>query len=279
MKMKYSCFDSGKSLVENVYYLLMIVSIVFVAIQVVIARNSLDHSAQMELTRHTVEQDNRYRVAMEARAEEFMTALKQSPYPVSETRIDSILMQPENLEQMTAEQLIKLMPYNEGIMADAAELEKLAQIQLDLATELEQYAFFILNGFVFERQAYNDLGNTFLRCTNICAMPVIYMLSYRNYTRYHIDEFRHIRPLYDIWWHRQQIEKCRNRIAICRSILSGDEREIEFLGLAGANELSLGPDELNETLGRMEGEIASLEKILASKLRRSAVKNMQATGE
>ncbi len=81
------------------------------------------------------------------------------------------------------------------------------------------YAFFILNGFLFEEQAYNDLGNSFIRCVNLCAMPVVYMLSYRNYTMYHVNEFRHIRPLYDIWWHRQQIEKCRNRMAICRSII------------------------------------------------------------
>ncbi len=271
---KYNYFDDGKSLVENGYYLLMILSIVFVAIQVIIARNSIDHNAQLELTKHTIEQDNRYRVAIEQKAEEFMTALMEGPYPVSATRIDSIVMQTGNLEEMNADRLIAMMPYNEGVMADPVELERLAQIQLDLATELEQYAFFILNGFLFEEQAYNDLGNTFLRCTNFCAMPVIYMLSYRNYTLYHINEYRHIRPLYDIWWHRQQIERCRNRIAICRSILSGDEREMEFLGLAAAAELSLTPEELHATIRQMETEIAGLEKALASRLKKTSVRNM-----
>ncbi len=271
---KYSYFDDGKSLVENVYYLLMIISIVFVVIQVIIARNSLDHSAQLELTRHTIEQDNRYRVAIEQKAEEFMAALAEGPYPVPVTRIDSIIMQSANLEEMNADQLMSLMPYNEGILADPVELERLAQIQLDLVTELEQYAFFILNGFVFEEQAYNDLGNTFLRCTNLCAMPVIYMLSYRNLTLYHINEFRHIRTLYDIWWHRQQIEKCRNRIAICRAILEGDQREMEFLGLAEAAELSLGPQELHATIGRIESEIKRFEKALASRLKQTSARNM-----
>ena len=127
---------------------------------------------------------------------------------------------------------------------------------------------------MFEEQAYNDLGDTFLRCTNLCAMPVIYMLSYRNLTLYNINEFRHIRPLYDIWWHRQQIEKCRNRIAICRAILDGDEREMEFLGLAEAAELSLGLQELRATIGRMEREITDLEKALALRLKQTSVRNM-----
>ena len=274
MNKKYNYFDDGKSLVENVYYLLMIISIVFVAIQVIIARNSLDHSAQLELTRHTIEQNNRYRVAIEGKAQEFVTALLENPWPMPVMRIDSIIMQPANLEQMTADQLTGMMPYNDSIMADQSELERFAQIQLDLATELEQYAFFILNGFLFEEQAYNDLGNTFLRCTNLCAMPVIYQLSYRNYTMYHVNEFRHIRPLYDIWWHRQQIEKCRNRMAICRSIIDGDEREMEFLGLAEAAELSLPPDELRSTIREMESELSDLEKALAAKLRQTSVKNI-----
>ena len=102
MSKRYNYFDRGKSLVENGYYLLMILSIVFVAIQVIIARNSLDHSAQLELTRHTIEQDNRYRVAIEQKAEELMG----------------------------------MMPYNDSIMADPVEIERLAQIQLDLAIEL-----------------------------------------------------------------------------------------------------------------------------------------------
>ena len=274
MSRKYNYFDDGKSLVENGYYLLMILSIVFVAIQVIIARNSLDHNAQLELTKHTIEQDNRYRIAMEGKAEEFMAAILENPHPVSALRIDSIIMQPGNLEEMTADQLMGMMPYNDSIMANPVELERLAQIQLDLATELEQYAFFILNGFLFEEQAYNDLGNTFIRCTNLCAMPVVYMLSYRNYTLYHINEYRHIRPLYDIWWHRQQMEKCRNRIAICRSILSGDQREMEFLGLVAAAELSLEPDELRNTIRQMEDEIDSFEKVLARKIKHTSVRNM-----
>ncbi len=274
MSKRYNYFDGGKSLVENVYYLLMTLSIVFVAIQVIVARNSLDHNAQLELTKHTIEQNNRYRVALETKTDEFVAALLESPWPVSLLRIDSIIMQQENLEEMNADRLMELMPYNDSIMADPVEMERLAQTQLDLVTELEQYAFFILSGFLFEKQAYNDLGNTFLRCTNLCAMPVIYMLSYRNLTMYHINEFRHIRPLYDIWWHRQQMEKCRNRISICRSILSGDERETEFLGLAGADELSLTPDELHATIRQMESELADLEKQLAKKLKQTSIKNM-----
>ena len=81
MNKKYNYFDDGKSLVENGYYLLMILSIVFVAIQVIIARNSLDHSANLELTQHTVEQDNRYRVSIETEAEEFMSALAECRHP------------------------------------------------------------------------------------------------------------------------------------------------------------------------------------------------------
>ncbi len=72
---KYNYFDDGKSLVENSYYLLMILSIVFVVIQVVIARDSLDHNANLELTQHTVEQDNHYRETIEAKAEEFINAM------------------------------------------------------------------------------------------------------------------------------------------------------------------------------------------------------------
>ena len=271
---KYNYFDDGKSLVENVYYLLMILSIVFVAIQVVIARNSLDHNAQLELTKHTIEQNNRYRVAIEAQAEEFMAALAEGPYPMSLMRIDSIIMQPDNLEQMTADELMGLMPFNDSVKADPVELEKLAQMQIDLVSELEQYAFFVLNGFLFEELAYNDMGNSFIRCFNFCAMPVIYMLSYRNYTRYHINEFRHIRPLYDIWWHRQQIEKCRNRIAICRTILEGDEREMQFLGYTEAGELALSSDELRSTIRQMEREIDSLQRILTAKIKRTSIRNM-----
>ena len=197
-----------------------------------------------------------------------------SRHPVSSLRLDSLLMQPENLEQMNADQLLALMPYNDSIMADPVELERFAQMQLDIATELEQYAFFVLSGFVFEEQAYNDLGNSFLRCANLCAMPMIYMLTYRNYTLYHINEFRHIRPLYELWWHRQQVEKCRNRIAICRSILSGDEHETEFLGLAGAAELALSPEELGATIREMETEIGRLGKIIAAKLDATSARNM-----
>ncbi len=98
---KHNYFDDGKSLVENSYYLLMILSIVFVVIQVVIARDSLDHNANLELTQHTVEQDNHYRVTIEAKAEEFITAMLESPYPLDGLRIDSIIMQQGNLEEMT----------------------------------------------------------------------------------------------------------------------------------------------------------------------------------
>ncbi len=165
-------------------------------------------------------------------------------------------------------------PYNGSIMADPVELERLAQIQLDLATELEQYAFFILHGFLFEELAYHDLGNTFMRATNLAAMPVIYMLAYRNYVHYHITESHNVRGLYSIWWLRQQIDIRRNRISICNSILSGDEREMSFLDVAGADELSRTPDELRDYIQLANSEITELKKQLADRLKHSSVRNM-----
>ncbi len=124
MNKKYNYFDDGKSLVENGYYLLMILSIVFVAIQVIIARNSLDHNANLELTKHTVEQDNHYRVTIEANAEKYVDALQKElcditgrdPYSVL-LSIDSLMMWQGNLEEMTlTEGMTKLLIIPESLM-------------------------------------------------------------------------------------------------------------------------------------------------------------------
>jgi hypothetical protein len=275
-------FDPAKSPVENIYYLLMILSIVFIAIQVIIARDSLSHSAQLELTQHTVEQDNRYRVAMETEAEEYVAELQQKLCAITGLdtlsvllRIDSLIMQQDNLEEMAFEQLNGFLPIPDSLLiANPVEYEHLFQSQIDIATELEQYAFFVLNGFLFEELAYRDLGNTFLRCANLAAVPAIYMQSYAHYNLYQVTVNQHVRQLYDIWWHRQKIEKCGNRIDICRIVLAGDERKMEFLRQGSVAELSLPPDELRSTIRRMEAEIASLEKEIAVMLRRTSVRNM-----
>jgi hypothetical protein len=283
MNRKYSYFDQGKSLVENVYYLLMILSIVFVVIQVIIARDSLRHNSELQLTQHTIEQDNHYRVAIEARAEEYIEAMKNElcAVPGSDTlavllRIDSLLMRQKNLEEMTLhEGMTELLLIPDTLAAaNPMRFEALFQLQNDRATELEQYAFFVLNGFLFEELAYRDLGNTFLRCTNLAAVPAVYAQSYGYYNLYQINVNQHIRQLFDIWWHRQQIDKCRNRIEMCRTVLAGDERRMEFLRQGGVAELSLTPDELRDTIRRMECEITRLEKILAEKIRPTAIRNM-----
>jgi hypothetical protein len=287
MGKKYNYFDDGKSLVENVYYLLMILSIVFVVIQVMIARDSLRHNANLELTQHTIEQDNRYRIAIEAKAEEYVAALQKELCAITSAatgsdslnvllRIDSLLMRQQNLEEMTLQEgMTELMLIPQDLMAtDPMRFEALFQIQNDLATELEQYSFFILNGFLFEELAWRDLGNTFLRCVNLAAVPAVYAQSYAYYNLYQITVNQHIRRLYDIWWHRQQVEKCRNRIEMCRTVLAGDEREMEFLRQGNVAELSLAPDELHDTIRRMNSEIARLEKLIAEKISLTAIRNM-----
>ncbi|MDR2894934.1 MAG: hypothetical protein LBU97_05680 [Alistipes sp.] len=267
-------FDAGKSPVENAYYLLMILSVAFIVIQVIVARDSLRHNSQLQLTQHTIEQDNRYRVAIEAKVEEFADAMMNGPYPTDPLRLNEIMMQPDNLEEMTRTELEKILPFDSLLLADMVELDKVFQIQNDLATELEQYAFFVLNGFLFEELAYRDLGSAFLRCANLAAVPAIYVMSYAHYNHYQITINQHVRQLYDIWWHREQIDKCNNRIAICRSILSDDQHEIEFLRAGEIAELSLTPDELRATIGQMETKLVELEKILAGKLSRTSVRNM-----
>jgi hypothetical protein len=283
MRKKYSYFDDGKSLVENVYYLLMILSIVFVVIQVMIARDSLHHNSQLQLTQHTIEQDNHYRVTIEARAEEYVEALKNElcSVPGSDTiavllKIDSLIMRQRNLEEMTLQEgMTELMLIPDSLLAtNPMRFEALFQLQNDLATELEQYAFFVLNGFLFEELAYRDLGNTFIRCTNLAAVPAVYAQSYGYYNLYQVNVNQHIRQLFDIWWHRQQIDKCRNRIDMCRTVLAGDERKMEFLRQGEVAELSLSPDELRGTIRQMESEIKRLEKILASKIKPTAIRNM-----
>jgi biopolymer transport protein ExbB/TolQ len=276
-------FDRSKSLVENAYYLLMVVSIVFVVIQVVIARNSLDHSANLQLTQHTIEQDTRYRIAIEAQAESYITELRNALCATTGQdtltvllRIDSLIMRQKNLEEMTLrEGMTELMLLPESLMAtDPMRFEALFQLQNDLATELEQYAFFVLNGFLFEELAYRDLGNTFLRCVNLAAVPAIYAQSYTYYNLYRITVNQHIRQLYDIWWHRQQIDKCHNRIDMCRTVLDGDERRMEFLRQGNVAELSLTPDQLHATIRAMETEITRLERELATRLRATSVRNL-----
>ncbi len=92
-----------------------------------------------------------------------MAALQESPYPVDMFRLDSVIMQQGNLEEMTPEEgLAAVMLFSDSLMTDGG---------VDLATELEPYAFFVLNGFLFEELAYRDPGNSFLRCTNLAAIP------------------------------------------------------------------------------------------------------------
>lgn len=274
MNNKYSYFDSGKSLVENVYYLLMIVSIVFIVIQVVIASDSLKHSAHMELTRHTVEQNNLYRVALVEKTDEFSLALMECSHPVSMTRIYEVMMQPDNLEEMSLEQLKGLAVLSDSLVLDSEEGLRLVRFQNDLVNELDQYASFILNGFMFEKLSYESMGNLFLSSTALCAVPSLYMVSYHYYNLHQITVNRSVRQLYDIWWHREQIDKRRNRIEICKTILSDDKREIEFLSQGGLAELSLSPDELRSTIRLMESELADLEKRLAAKIKDTAIKNI-----
>ncbi|MDR2913199.1 MAG: hypothetical protein LBV38_07965 [Alistipes sp.] len=271
----FRLFDSSKSPVENAYYLLMILSVAFIVIQVIVARNSLDHSANMELTRHTVEQDNRYRVAITEKFDEFTDEILRAAYPVSMERIQEVTMWPDNLEEMTIEQAIGLniLPDSLGL-TDPKEYLRLLQLQIELASELEQYAFFILNGFLFEELAYRDLGNVFLRSVNLCAVPAIYQMSYAHYNMYQITVNRYVRQLYDIWWHREQIDKRVNRIEICRSVLAGDERELGFLRQGPLEELSLGPYELNERIREAEAEIVALEKALDARLENTSVRNL-----
>jgi hypothetical protein len=49
---------------------------------------------------------------------------------------------------------------------------------------------------------------------------------------------------------------------------------MEFLRQGRVAELSLSPDELRDTIRRMDTEIASLEKILAAKIKPTAIRNM-----
>jgi hypothetical protein len=166
------------------------------------------------------------------------------------------------------------MLFPDSLLADPVELERVFQIQNDVATELDQYSFFVLNGFLFEELAYRDMGYNFIRGVTLGAVPAIYAQSYALYNLYQINVYRHVRQHYDIWWHRERIDKCRNTIDICRIVLAGDERKMGFLRQGEVAELSLPPDELHATIRRMETEIAALEKELAARLKRTAIRNM-----
>jgi hypothetical protein len=272
---KNNYFDQSKSLVENAYYLLMVVSIVFVVIQLMIARDSMRNSANLELTQHTIEQNNHYRITIEGKIEEFIAALRTSPYPVDQARLEKVAMYPANLEEMTlSEGMTDLLLFSDELIADSVEMERVYHIQNKLATELDQYAFFILNGFLFEELAYRDMGYNFIRGVNFGAVPSIYAQSYGLYNLYQVNIYRHVRQLYDIWWHREQIDKRRNRIDMCRIVLAGDERKMEFLRQGQVAELSFTPEELHATIRQMETEIATLETALASRIAPTSIRNL-----
>ena len=236
-------FDNDKSLIENAYYFCMVVSILFILVQVFIARNSLENSSKSDLTRHTIEQLRHYEASVGRLRAEYQELLLLGGHCTANRFYRDVAMEARNVGELNAEELSKLELIDYRLIPNAVNSYMLLSLnepvivaRSNFVLELDNMAATILEGLVDEQLFFRRYGNFFLQGINTCATLVYHTdaISYNPF--YGEPQGESARILYDIWWHRRMIEQKEFIIAGYRDMLSGNAnvQELarhEFVGL------------------------------------------------
>ncbi|MDR2890031.1 MAG: hypothetical protein LBV18_00205 [Alistipes sp.] len=295
-------FDDNKSVVENLYYLLTVVSIVFIAVQVIIARDSLRRSAEAELISHTVEQSNNVKAALTSATDNFTYALKDGDFCTFE-QYQNVTLQTRHLATLDPKELaeLELIDYTKLIDEDGAL--DIAHIvftsRIALLNEIDHLAFMVLNGLVSEELMYDNFGYGFLVASNMCA-TLLYSPQFMTYGVAN-PQLGSTRTLYDIWWLRDVIQKKEFIVNAYRAMLEGELPpyldETEFRGLYSPDESyrlvsleggkgkngggdggevgEVGENAIRAEIKRIESEQKVHRKEFELKLKRTSVRNVE----